>query len=86
MRTPARPSGRSAVACNKVSMMSDAQSKGGGSKDPAAKGTKAMQRPRNTLEERWLERKVRDMYQEVVDEPVPKELLDIVKRIPKLDD
>ena len=67
-------------------MMSDAESKGGGSKDPAAKGTKAMQRPRNTLEERWLERKVRDMYQEVVDEPVPKELLDIVKRIPKLDD
>ena len=71
---------------HKVSRMSDAESKGGGSKDPTTKGTKAMQRPRNTLEERWLERKVRDMYQEVVDEPVPKELLDIVKRIPKLND
>jgi hypothetical protein len=43
-------------------------------------------RPRGNLDERWLERKVRDMYQEVVDEPVPKELLDIVRRIPKLDD
>jgi hypothetical protein len=38
------------------------------------------------MEERWLERKVRDMYQEVVNEPVPQELLDIVKRIPKIDD
>ena len=69
-----------------VAITIDAQSKGGGSKDPAAKGTKAMQRPRNTLEERWLERKVRDMYQEVVNEPVPKELLDIVRRIPKIED
>ncbi|HZT21235.1 MAG TPA: NepR family anti-sigma factor [Dongiaceae bacterium] len=50
------------------------------------KDSKSMQRSRNNLEERWLERKVRDMYQEVVNEPVPQELLDIVRRIPKSDD
>jgi len=43
-------------------------------------------RPRGNLDERWLERKVRDMYQEVVDEPVPKELPAIVRRIPTLGD
>jgi hypothetical protein len=35
-------------------------------------------------DERWLERKVRDMYQEVVDEPVPDDILKILNRIPKL--
>lgn len=41
-------------------------------------------RSRNGLDERWLERKVRDMYQEVVDEPVPDDILRILNRIPKL--
>jgi len=35
-------------------------------------------------DERWLERKIRDMYQEVVDEPVPDDILKILNRIPKL--
>jgi hypothetical protein len=34
-------------------------------------------------DENWLERKVRDMYQEVVNEPVPDEILSIVNQIPK---
>jgi hypothetical protein len=68
-------------------MMSDARSKGGRENSQSARDGMANQRrPRGNLDERWLERKVRDMYQEVVDEPVPKELLDIVRRIPKLDD
>jgi hypothetical protein len=42
-------------------------------------------RPRNSaMDERWLERKIRDMYQEVVDEPVPDDILKILNRIPKL--
>ena len=36
------------------------------------------------MDERWLERKVRDMYQEVVNEPVPDDILKILNRIPKL--
>ncbi len=66
--------------------MGDARSKGGRGKGQPVKDSKSMQRSRNNLEERWLERKVRDMYQEVVNEPVPQELLDIVRRIPKSDD
>ena len=41
-------------------------------------------RPRGGMDERWLERKIRDMYQEVVDEPVPDDILKILNRIPKL--
>jgi Anti-sigma factor NepR len=41
-------------------------------------------RARNGLDERWLEKKVRDMYQEVVNEPVPDDILKILNRIPKL--
>jgi hypothetical protein len=37
------------------------------------------------MDERWLERKIRDMYQEVIDEPVPDDILKILNRIPKLD-
>jgi hypothetical protein len=37
------------------------------------------------MDERWLERKVRDMYREVVDEPVPDDILKILNRLPKLD-
>lgn len=36
------------------------------------------------MDERWLERKIRDMYQEVIDEPVPDDILKILNRIPKL--
>ena len=41
-------------------------------------------RARNGLDERWLEKKVRDIYQEVVNEPVPDDILKILNRIPKL--
>jgi hypothetical protein len=35
----------------------------------------------------WLEQKVRDTYRDVVDEPIPDELLHLVGRIPnKLDE
>jgi hypothetical protein len=66
--------------------MGEARNKAGRGKNQPARYGMNEQRPRGNLDERWLERKVRDMYQEVVDEPVPKELLEIVKRIPKLDD
>jgi len=35
-----------------------------------------------SYDERWLERAVRDLYQAVIDEPVPEGLLEIVGRIP----
>jgi hypothetical protein len=49
-------------------------------KEGAGRGAK---RPAQGLDERWLERKVRDMYQEVVNEPIPDELLKILNRMPK---
>jgi len=65
-------------------MMGGAQGRGGGEKGEPVKHAKTSRR--SGMEERWLERKVRDMYQEVVNEPVPQDLLDIVKRIPKIED
>jgi len=79
-----RPSGD--IRMTQVDMMGDAQDKGGVGKGETVKHSRTNRRGKRNLEERWLERKVRDMYQEVVNEPVPQELLDIVKRIPKLDD
>jgi hypothetical protein len=70
----------------RIDMMSDMRDKGGTGKGDTVKHSRTNRRRKSNLEERWLERKVRDMYQEVVNEPVPQELLDIVKRIPKLDD
>jgi hypothetical protein len=32
--------------------------------------------------EHWLERMVQGVYRNVIDEPVPRQLLDIVKRVP----
>ena len=43
------------------------------------------QRPRRRYDERWLERMVHGMYQSAVEEPVPKELLDILRRLPQSD-
>jgi|SRR5690242_11409264 Anti-sigma factor NepR len=74
------------IRMRRVDMMGDAQDKGGAGKGETVKHSRTNRRGKSNLEERWLERKVRDMYQEVVNEPVPQELLDIVKRIPKLDD
>jgi anti-sigma factor NepR-like protein len=56
----------------------------GTGKDHARPDEPGKRRARNGLDERWLEKKVRDMYQEVVDEPVPDDILKILNRIPKL--
>src|SRR6516165_11074058 len=74
------------IRMTQVNMMGDAQDKGGVGKGETVKHSRTNRRGKRNLEERWLERKVRDMYQDVINEPVPQELLDIVKRIPKLDD
>jgi hypothetical protein len=58
---------------------------GGAGKDSPRVDEPAKRRSRGPLDERWLERKVRDMYQEVVNEPVPDDILKILNRIPKLD-
>jgi hypothetical protein len=42
-------------------------------------------RTRGGLDEQWLEKKIRDMYLEVVNEPVPDDILKILNRISKLD-
>ena len=41
-------------------------------------------RPRRDYSESWLEHKVRDAHQSVIEEPVPQDLLDIVARLPEL--
>jgi Anti-sigma factor NepR len=74
------------IRMRRVDTMGDAQNKGGTGKGETVRHSRTNRRGKGNLEERWLERKVRDMYQEVVNEPVPQELLDIVKRIPKLED
>ena len=53
-------------------------------KDPARPDETGTRRSRNPLDEGWLDRKIRDMYQEVVNEPVPDDILKILNRIPKL--
>jgi hypothetical protein len=44
------------------------------------------ERLRGPLDERWLERNIRDMYREVVEEPIPEDLLKILNRVQKLED
>jgi hypothetical protein len=56
----------------------------GTGKDGERLDDKGKRRTRGGLDERWLEQKVRDMYQEVVNEPVPDDILKILNRIPKL--
>jgi len=59
--------------------------------DPSAGGGRARsngegkRRTRGGLDEQWLEKKIRDMYLEVVNEPVPDDILKILNRISKLD-
>jgi Anti-sigma factor NepR len=52
-------------------------------RDRGAYGVPARARAPSGRDEDWLERKVRDMYQEVVNEPVPDEILGVLNRIPK---
>jgi hypothetical protein len=69
--------------------MSDEQSKRGRvqatARERAIYGFLGRNRGPSARDENWLERRVRDMYQEVVDEPVPDEILGILNRIPKPD-
>ena len=58
---------------------------GAGKEEAVRPAEQAKRRPRGAMDERWLERKVRDMYQEVVDEPVPDDILKILNKLPKLD-
>jgi len=59
---------------------------GAGKEDEMRPAEAMKRRPRGAgMDERWLERKVRDMYREVVDEPVPDDILKILNRLPKLD-
>ncbi len=68
--------------------MSDDRSKRGRAqamvRDRGGYGGPGRTRAPSGRDENWLERKVRDMYQEVVNEPVPDEILEVLNRIPKL--
>jgi hypothetical protein len=72
---------------NEINLMADKRNRadGGTGKDGPHPAEPGKRRSRGGLDERWLERKVRDMYQEVVNEPVPDDILKILNRIPKLD-
>jgi len=49
--------------------------------------TKGGKQPlRGPMDERWLERNIRDMYREVVEEPIPEDLLKILNRVAKIDE
>jgi anti-sigma factor NepR-like protein len=58
---------------------------GDGKEEEVRPAEQVKRRPRGAMDERWLERKVRDMYQEVVNEPVPDDILKILNKLPKLD-
>jgi len=48
-------------------------------------GTSGKRRLGRLLDEQWLEKSVRDMYREVVEEPIPEALLKILDRVAKRD-
>ena len=52
-------------------------------KDDLRPDASKKKRPGNGLDEGWLERRVRDMYQEVVNEPIPDDILSILNRLPE---
>ncbi len=49
-----------------------------------AKGKR--QRLQGPMDEQWLERNIREMYQEVIKEPIPEDMLKILNQVPKLKD
>jgi hypothetical protein len=65
--------------------MGDARIDGGRNGDHAMGGGENRQRPRCDYSVHWLERKLRELHRSVVAESVPKELLDIVERLPRSD-
>ena len=66
--------------------MGDVRKVGGRDEGRSGWSGEDRQRPQRNYSEHWLEREVHDLYQSVVDEPVPKKLIDIVLRIPNLDE
>jgi len=63
--------------------MSDARNTGGRDGGRAGWSGRERQRPHRDYSEHWLERMLRGLYQAVVDEPVPKEMIDIMRRVPR---
>jgi hypothetical protein len=61
--------------------MGDAPNKGG----REGWGGGERQRPHYTCDEHWLERMLHDLYRAVIDEPVPKQMLDTATRLPRFD-
>lgn len=54
---------------------------------PGANAARGKKQPlRGPMDERWLERNIRDMYREVVEEPIPEDLLKILNRVPKINE
>ena len=63
--------------------MGDARNTGRRDEGRAGWGGQDRQRPRRDFGEHWLEHMIGALYQSVIDEPVPKPLLDIVRRLPQ---
>src|SRR5262249_61972970 len=61
--------------------MGDAWIKVGRAGGRAGRSGEGKQRPRRNYAEHWMERMVHGLYQNAVDEPVPKDMLDLVTRI-----
>ena len=62
--------------------MGDAQNQGGRGDGWVGRSGEDCRPQRRDYGERWLERRLHGLYQNVIDEPVPHEMLDIVARIP----
>src|SRR5262249_21159764 len=63
--------------------MGDAQNQGGRGDGWVGRSGEDYRPQRRDYGERWLERRLHGLYQNVIDEPVPHEMLDIVARIPE---
>ena len=62
--------------------MGDAWIKGGRAGGPAGWSGEDKPRPRRNYSEHWMERIVRGLYHSAADEPVPEDMLEIVRRLP----
>jgi len=65
--------------------MGDARNRGGPDRGRAGpSGERGLRAPKN-YDDSWLERMIAGLYQSAVDEPVPKDMLDLVKHIGRSD-
>jgi hypothetical protein len=62
--------------------MGDAWIKGGRAGGRGGLSGEDKLRPHRNYDEHWMERAVHGLYESAVDEPVPKDMLDIVRRLP----